>query len=295
MQAELLLDAKATLGEGPAWDERAQTLYWVDILGKRVHAWKDGRDDFLQLDEFVGCVAPRRDGGLVAALHASIWTLRLAQGDALDLVAGKQTLIARVTEPATNRFNDGKCDPAGRLLAGSMDMGEKLPTGKLYSLTAGHAPRTLLDGVCISNGLAWSPDYKIFYHIDTPTRQVRAFDYDLETGDIANPRLAVEVPAEMGWPDGMTSDMDGKLWIALWDGSRVVRWDPVTGKKEAEIAVPAPHTSACVFGGPRRDILFVTSARVGLDESALEANPLSGGLFQIQTQTQGMPTFTFAG
>ncbi|MEW6027984.1 MAG: SMP-30/gluconolactonase/LRE family protein [Chloroflexota bacterium] len=287
MQAELLLDAQAILGEGPAWDEKNQTLYWVDILGRRVHAWKDGDDNFLQLDEFVGCVAPRREGGLVAALHASFWTL--------DLVAGKQALLASVTELATNRFNDGKCDPAGRLLAGTMDMNEKASSGNLYSLEAGKQPRKLLNNIRISNGLAWSPDHRIFYYIDTPTRQVRAFDYDLDTGNIANPRVVIEVPAEMGWPDGMTSDLEGNLWIALWGGSRVSKWDPLTGRKEAEIRIPAPHVSSCVFGGPRRDILFVTTARVGLDESALAKYPLSGGMFQIQTQTEGMPTFEFAG
>lgn len=287
MQSGLLFDANANLGESPAWDEKTQTLYWVDILAKRVHAWKDGRDDFLQLDEFIGCLAPRRDGGLVAALHASFWTLGLA--------AGKETFLASVNEPATNRFNDGKCDPAGRLLAGTMDMGEKAASGALYSLAAGQSPRKLLDGVRISNGLAWSPDYKIFYYIDTPTRQVRAFDYDLDTGNISNPRVVVEIPSEMGFPDGMTSDMEGRLWIALWGGSRVSKWNPLTGRLEAEIAIPAPHVTACVFGGPRRNILYVTSARVGLDESALAANPLSGALFQIQTQTTGMPTFEFAG
>ncbi len=210
MQAELLLEAKAILGEGPAWDEKTQTLYWVDILAKRVHAWKEGRDDFLQLDEFVGCVAPRRDGGLVAALRTSFWTL--------DLTTGTQALLASVSEPDSNRFNDGKCDPAGRLLAGTMDMDEKSASGNFYSLEAGKPPRKLLDGIRISNGLAWSPDHKIFYYIDTPTRQVRAFDYDLETGNISNPRVAVEIPPGMGFPDGMTSDMEGRLWIALWGG-----------------------------------------------------------------------------
>ena len=285
MQTELLLEAQAILGEGPAWDEKSQTLYWVDILAKRVHAYKDGHDDFLQLDEFVGCVAPRRDGGLVAALHASFWTL--------NGVAAKETLLASVSEPAANRFNDGKCDPAGRLLAGTMDMDEKSPSGNLYSLEAGKQPRKLLDGIRISNGLAWSPDYKIFYYIDTPTRQVRAYDYDLDTGNISRPRVVVEIPSEMGFPDGMTSDMEGRLWIALWGGSRVSRWNPLNGQKEAEVFVPALHVTSCVFGGARRDILYVTTARVGLDESALAQNPLSGALFQIQTQTEGMPTFEF--
>ena len=299
MQAELLLDARATLGEGPAWDAKTQTLHWVDILGKRVHAWKDGRDDFLQLDEFVGCVAPRRDGGLVAALHASFVTLDwdVVRSGTPHSQAGyhpaPRKLLASITEPATNRFNDGKCDPAGRLLAGTMDMEEKSASGNLYSLTSNSSPRLLLSGVRISNGLAWSPDHKIFYYIDTPTRQVRAFDYDLGTGDISNPRVVVDVPASMGWPDGMTSDMEGRLWIALWGGARVSRWDPATGRCEAEIPIPALQTSSCVFGGPRRDILYVTSARVGMDESALANYPLSGGVFQIQTQTEGMPTFEF--
>ena len=305
MQAELLLDSKATLGEGPAWDEKTQTLYWVDILAKRVHAFKDGHDDFLQLDEFVGCVAPRRTGGLVAALRASFATLdwRVERDGipfaeypfdfAQDKHSAPQSLLASVTEPASNRFNDGKCDPAGRLLAGTMDMEEKAASGNLYSLEAGKPPRKLLDGIRISNGLAWSPDYKIFYYIDTPTRQVRAYDYDLDTGNISNPLVVLEVPESMGWPDGMTSDMEGRLWIALWGGARVSKWNPLTGRKEAEIPVPALQTSACVFGGPRRDILFVTSARVGMDESALAQYPLSGGVFQIQTQTEGMPTFEF--
>jgi len=295
MRAELLLDSKAMLGEGPAWDAKTQTLYWVDILGKRVHIYKDGRDEFIQLDELVGCVAPRRDGGLVAALHASFVTLRPAQGDALSGRGHQQAFLASVSEPATNRFNDGKCDPAGRLIAGSMDMGESNPSGFLYSLESGKPPRKLLEGITISNGLAWSPDYKIFYYIDTPTRQVRAFDYDLDTGNISNPRVAVEIPASMGWPDGMTSDMEGRLWIALWGGARISKWNPASGKLEAEVAIPALHSSACVFGGPRRDILYVTSARKGMDESALAQYPLSGGVFQIQTQTEGMPTFEFAG
>lgn len=287
MRAELLLNAQASLGEGPAWDEKSGTLYWVDILGKRVHAWKDGWEDFLQLDETIGCLAPRREGGLAAALKDSIWFL--------DWTNGKRTMLASVSESPTNRFNDGKCDPAGRLLAGTMDMEEKAPSGALYSLTAGQSPRKLLDGLRISNGLAWSPDYRVFYHIDTPTCQVRAFDYDLETGEISNQRVAIEIPSGMGWPDGMTSDREGSLWIALWGGSRISRWNPATGKQEVEIAIPAPHVTACVFGGPQRNTLFVTSARTGLEEAVLAEYPLSGGVFQIQTQTEGMPTFSFAG
>ena len=285
MQAGLLLDAKATLAESPAWDESTQTLYWVDIRGKRIHAWKDGRDESILLDETIGCIAPRRDGGLVAALRASIVTL--------DRFAPESTLIARVPDPASNRFNDGKCDPAGRFLAGTMDDAEQVTSGVLYSFESGQPPRRLFDGIRIANGLAWSPDYKTFYYIDTATRQVRAYDYDLDSGNVSNPRVAIQVPESMGWPDGMTSDMEGKLWIALWGGAKVARWNPLNGQLEAEVSVPALQTSSCVFGGPRRDVLYVTSARVSMDVSALETYPHSGGLFQIQTQTEGMPTFEF--
>ena len=137
MQAELLLDAKAVLGEGPSWEEKSRTLYWVDILQKRIHAWKDGMDEFLQLDEFVGCVVPRQNGGLVATLKDSIWTL--------DITGGKQAQLAAVRETIDNRFNDGKCDPAGRLLAGTMNLDETSPTGNLYSLETGKQPKTPSD------------------------------------------------------------------------------------------------------------------------------------------------------
>jgi sugar lactone lactonase YvrE len=287
MNAELLLDAQATLGEGPAWDARTRTLYWVDILGKCLHAYRDDRDDVRQLDDYLACIAPRRDGGFVAALRASVVTMKGRD-------VGLQRLY-EIDEPATNRFNDGKCDPAGRLLAGTMDMNEKAASGNLYSFETGRPARKLLGGVRISNGLAWSPDHKTFYYIDTPTRQVRAYDYDIETGSIAHARVVIEVPESMGWPDGMTSDMEGRLWIALWGGAQVARWDPLSGRLEAQVAVPALQTSSCVFGGPRRDVLYVTSARVGLDEAALAHYPHSGGLFRIQTGTEGMPTFEFAG
>jgi sugar lactone lactonase YvrE len=265
----------------------------VDIRGKRIHAWKDGHDESILLDETIGCIAPRRDGGLVAALRASIVTIDwgvlrngIPQSSNPAGYHPAPQLLARVPDPATNRFNDGKCDPAGRFLAGTMDDAEQVTSGNFYSFETGKPPRRLFNGIRIANGLAWSPDHKTFYYIDTATRQVRAYEYDVDSGNISNPRIAVEVPESMGWPDGMTSDMEGKLWIALWGGAKVARWNPLNGQLEAEVAVPALQTSSCVF--------YVTSARVGMDESALAKYPLSGGLFQIQTQIQGMPTFTFA-
>jgi sugar lactone lactonase YvrE len=281
MQVELLFDARAELGEGPFWDVRTQTLHWLDVLKKRIYA---GSDLLAQLDEFVGCAAPRRDGGFILALKNSLVDLKPD--------SAKPTLLASVSEPVHNRFNDGKCDPAGRFLAGSMDHNEVEASGALYSYN-GKTVTTLLTGIRISNGLTWSPDHKTFYYIDTPTRQVTAFDYDLATGQIAEPRAAVRIPDGMGWPDGMTSDTDGNLWIAMWGGAQVTKWDPRTGQLLEQIPVPALQSSSCIFGGADLNELYITSARKGMSEADLQKYPLSGGLFKVVTKVTGMPTFEF--
>jgi sugar lactone lactonase YvrE len=287
MNAELLLDAKARLGEGPAWDAKTQTLYWVDILEKRIYA---GTQLLAQLDDLIGCLAPRRNGNLIIALSG-------AEGRAsfvdFEIGSSQQTVLYTWKESATNRINDGKCDPAGRFIAGTMDMNEKDPTGTVYSFD-GKNTRPLFSGVTISNGLAWSPDHKTFYYIDTPTHEVRAYDYDVNAGVVANPRVAVRVPDAMGWPDGMTSDMQGNLWIALWGGAAVTCWNPNTGQLLEQVLVPALQPSSCVFGGKAMNELFVTSARKDMSETDLTKYSLSGGLFKVETKVEGMPTFEFS-
>ena len=282
MQTELIFDAKALLGEGPAWDSKTQTLYWVSILEKRVYA---GTRILAELDEFVGCLAPRKNGHLILGTRFSFVDL--------DPDSGQLTVLTTLdSEPPTNRLNDGKCEPAGRFLAGTMDMNEKDPVGTLYSFDGNQAV-PLLNGVTVSNGLAWSPDYKTLYYIDTPTREVRSFDYDIATGQIANPRVAIRAGESLGWLDGMTSDMEGNLWIAMWGGAQVTKWNPNTGELLERIPVPALQTSACVFGGRDMNELYITSARVGMSEDELKKYPLSGGLFKVVTKTEGMKTFEF--
>lgn len=281
MQAELFFDAKAVLGEGPAWDEKTQTLYWVDILNKRIYA---GKELLAELDEFIGCLAPRKNGNLILGKRASFVDF--------DLSSSQQTVLTALNESATNRVNDGKCDPAGRFIAGTMDMNEKDPTGSVYSFD-GKSARTLFRNVTISNGMAWGRDYKTFYYIDTPTCEVRAYDYDLKSGEIANRRKAFDVPQSLGWADGMTSDVQGNLWIAMWGGAQVTRWNPKTGQLLERIPVPALQSSCPVFGGKDRNELYVTSARVGMSEADLNKYPLSGGLFKVVTKYEGMPTFEF--
>jgi sugar lactone lactonase YvrE len=286
MKAELLLDAKATLGEGPAWDAKTQTLYWVDILEKRIYA---GTELLAQLDDFIGCLAPRQNGNLILALSGDEGRASFVD---LEVDTLRETVLATLTESPSNRINDGKCDPAGRFIVGTMDMNEKDPTGTVYSFD-GKNSRPLFGGVTISNGLAWSPDHKTFYYIDTPTREVKAFDYDITTGEIANPRVAIRIPGQMGWPDGMTSDTGGNLWIAMWGGAEVTQWNPHTAQLLGRVSVPALQTSSVVFGGRNMNELFITSARVGMSETSLNTFPLSGGLFRVETHMEGMPSFEF--
>jgi sugar lactone lactonase YvrE len=287
---ELVLDAHADLGEGPAWEPRTGSLYWVDIHAGHLHIFSplEGTDRLIDVGEFLGCAAPRDAGGLVLGLRSGFATLDLSTEKLTRLVNPEPHLPG-------NRFNDGKCDLAGRFLAGTLNDAEIKASGSLYSLAPDGALKTLITGTRVSNGLAWSPDTLTFYYIDTPTRTVMAYDYDLTTGENANPRPAIFIPPEMGWPDGMTSDTEGMLWVALWGGAKLTRWNPATGQLVAEIPLPAFNVSSCTFGGPDLTDIYVTSARKGMSAAQLAEYPLSGGLFRIRTKIQGMPTFEFRG
>jgi sugar lactone lactonase YvrE len=290
MQPELILDAHTDLGEGPAWDMTANRLTWVDIRAGDLHIYRpqENTNVPISLGEPVGCAAPCQNGDLIVGLKSGFATYNLSTNALTRLVNPEPHLQG-------NRFNDGKCDPDGRFLAGTMDVAEEEASGSLYSYSPQGMLKTLLTEVRISNGLTWSPDSKTFYFIDTPTRQVTAFDYDLPSGSITNPRPVVTVPPGLGWPDGMTSDAEGMLWVAMWGGAKLTRWNPATGQLLESIPFPALNISACIFGGKNLTDLYITSARKGMSSDQLTAYPFSGGLFRLQTNIQGMPTYKFAG
>jgi sugar lactone lactonase YvrE len=284
MLPELYIDARATLGESPAWDAKTQTLYWVDVLERHIYA---GAKCLLQLDDYIGCLAPRREGGLI-----------LAQRRGFRIVLPDMKTVKKLPsprgEPDHNRFNDGKCDPRGRFLAGTMDGNEKEDSGTLYSLSPEGQARKLLTHVRISNGLAWSPNGKILYFIDTPSRQVMAFDYDLDTGKLMNARPLIKFDKSFGWPDGMTTDTDGNLWIAMWGGARISQV-AADGTLLAQFGVEAMNVTSCVFGGPNMNELFVTTALSGTDATTFRNFPHAGGVFRMETHVTGMPTYEFGG
>lgn len=285
---ELILNTQAFLGEGPIWDAARQQLYWVDIIAGHLHCFDPGsrQDQIIDVGQPLGCAAPTRSGRLILGLQNSLAILDPTNSHLTNIMYPESHLPG-------NRFNDGKCGPDGRFLVGSMDNAEVDASGSLYSLASDGTLQTLLSGIGISNGLTWSPDRTIMYFIDTPTRQVMAYDYDLASGDIANPRAVVSVPAEMGWPDGMTSDSNGYLWVALWGGAALSVWNPTNGALVEKIAIPAKNVTSCVFGGPRLEQLFITTARKGLDSADLAAFPASGGLFRVLTDVTGSPTFVY--
>ena len=288
MELERLTEP-VTLGEGPCWHADEQVLYWVDIFGKALHRFdpSTATDQHWDLGAFVGTVAPRASGGLVVALEDGFGHFEPETGtyEAWDAVEAN---------PST-RFNDGKCDPSGRFWCGSMDKSEEENLGTLYRMGPDRSVQSMVSPVGISNGLGWSPDETKMYYIDSPTRQIWVFDYDASTGAIENRRTLVELTEGEGWPDGMTVDADGNLWLAQWAGSCVTQRDPENGKVMQRIETPAPHTSACCFGGPELTDLYITSARKGFTESQLQEYPDSGCLFRIRLSTQGRPTFAYAG
>lgn len=286
----MIFDAKATLGEGPVWHPRYQWLSWVDIEeGKlHIHDPAGGVNRSWDIGGKIGAAVPRRSGGFVLATDSG---LQAFDPDS----AIRETLANPEKHIPDNRFNDGKCDARGRFWVGTMSMKKKPQSGALYVLDRDHSIRSVLERVTTSNGLDWSPDRSTMYYIDTPTMQVKAFDFDLVSGTIGHGRVAIQFPEGVGRPDGMTVDADGMLWIAHWDGGRVSRWNPADATLLEELLVPADRVTSCTFGGPKLDTLYITTARYGLDTVSLSRQPCAGGLFATSPGVCGLPAHEYAG
>lgn len=281
----------AILGEGAVWHPQRQSLFWVDILGRKIHETSlDSRSTLSRpVPQFIGALAPTRRGDLIVALQDGIHRY--------DLASFATTPFACPAEHTATgiRFNDAKCDPRGRLWAGTMALDESPKQGALYRFEADGQSRQMRTEVTVSNGLAWSRDHRTLYYIDSPTRTVQAFDYDLETGDLSRPRVAIDTSPVAGFPDGCTIDVEGHLWIAHWDGWCVSRWDPVHARLIETVPLPVARVTTCTFGGPKLDTLFITSAACKLSPAELKAQPEAGFVFAAQVGTSGFQTDIFAG
>jgi sugar lactone lactonase YvrE len=288
-EIDLVLDARAETGEGPVWDYRDQSLLWLDVTGGLVHRLDvvSGLDKSFEVGQHVGALALRSAGGLMLAVRGGFAGYALETGWLQPLAE---------TEAATpsNRMNDGKVDSAGRFWAGSMAYAEAGREGSLYRLDRDHSVTTMLTRLGISNGLGWSPDDRVMYHIDSLAGGVDAYDFSPQTGQIANGRRLVEVARDDGIPDGMTVDADGYLWVALWDGACVRRYRP-DGIFDRAIQLPVRQVSCCTFGGADLADLYITTAARGLSELELEEQPGAGGVFRCRPGVSGLATHPYEG
>lgn len=289
---DLVMDHFCLLGEGPIWDPSHKRILWVDILQGEIHQFSVINNDHqvMQVGQSVGAIALNTKGGLIAALQHGFAAIDL-DGKTIRMITNPESHLPN------NRFNDGKCDPAGRFWAGTMDdVAGKEGAGNLYVLHQDLSVSVKLENVTCSNGLAWSPDRSTFYYIDTPTRQVVSYGYNWQNGDIYNKNAIITIPAAEGYPDGMTIDAEGMLWIAHWDGWKVSRWDPSKGELLETILLPVSRITSCTFGGEQLEDLYITSASVGLSESQLKEQPLAGALFVIKNVgVKGSPAAYFPG
>ena len=287
---DLLLDARALLGESPFWHAAEARLYWVDIDGQTIHRTDPatGADESMALDQQVGCIAPRAGGGLVAAL-----------ADGCALIDGWGA-VPRAFGPAVladkpqQRFNDGCVDSAGRLWVGSLTSDKTNPAATLYRLDPDGTLTEILGGLGTSNGAAFSPDDRIFYHADTPTHAIRAYDFDPATGMIGEGRLFHQFELGNGRPDGAAVDAEGCYWSALWDGWRIVRLSPA-GELLRTIDLPVQRPTMIAFGGPDLKTAFVTSAGKNLTDDERKAQPHAGGVFSFRVDVPGLVQPMFRG
>jgi len=285
-----LWEAAAILGEGPLWSAREGALYWVDIKAPALHRYRpsDGDKTSWVMPERIGWVIERANGeGLVVGFKERGFAF-LTPGTMMPETIGQP-------EPdyPDNRFNDAKADAEGRIWAGTMDDNEREATGSLYRLDADLDWHRMDKGYGITNGPAFSPEGRTLYHTDTAAGTIYAFDLTAR-GRLENKRVFVTIPEGDGYPDGMTCDVEGYLWVAHWGGWRITRFAP-DGGIDRVIEMPVSQVTSCTFGGPDLDRLYITSAAIGLEGERLERQPLAGGLFEFVPGVKGLPAGMFAG
>lgn len=286
--ATLEYKVNSKLGEGALWNYKTQEFYWVDIEGKTLNIYnpKTKTNKVIKTPSRVGTVVPYTKQQAVVALEDGIYKINLENGDLKQI----SNVESDITE---NRFNDGKCDPKGNLWVGSMHLKESLPNANLYKVEPNGVTTKMVDSVTISNGIVWSKDTKKMYYIDTPSKSIKSYDYDIETSTISNEKIAVNIPESLGYPDGMTIDENDTLWVGLWNGNAVAQFDPKTGELISKIEVPAHNVTACAFGGENLDILYITTSTNDMTEEERKKYPLAGSIFKYKPGIKGVPAFFF--
>ncbi|WP_063005839.1 SMP-30/gluconolactonase/LRE family protein [Nocardia salmonicida] len=268
------------LGECPTWDSRTERLVWVDILKSHIHSFDptSGMVESTTTHQHVGAAKPRRDGGLV---------VNLRDGVGVYNTDGQFRWIHHAPVPG-RRGNDAAVAPDGVLWAGTMRYDEASGGGTLTRTTPEGDTMTVLDDVTVSNGIGWSPDARRMYYIDSPTRRIDVFDYN--DGHLFNRRTLVEIEPGRGYPDGLTVDADGAIWVALWDGAALHRYSP-SGRLDRTVPLPTSRPTACAFGGRTLTDLYISTASAG----PVAPNPWDGSLLVIPGAGNGLPQLAYPG
>ncbi len=291
IEAEPLVRKRTSLGESAFWNIKNNTLLWVDINNCTIFMFDPatGQNREFRLNQMVGTVVSGKKNGIVAALQDGIYTV--------DFDAGKvEKLVSIEAHMNDTRFNDGKCDPAGRFWAGTMSMARPKKPGTLYRIDPNHSVHPMIQNVSTSNGLLWTSDSRTMFYSDTPTRNIDAFDYNIETGSISNRRSVVRIPEAFGGADGMAIDANDNIWAAHYGGGCVRCWNPKTGKVLETVKIPgARNVTSCSFGGPDLKTLYITTASQNMSEQELKDYPNSGFLFAASVTVDGKLFFEFAG
>lgn len=286
-QVEVAARGADRLGECPLWDERERMLWWVDSRWPALKRFDPATGAVMMqvLPEVVGSIAFRDRGGLLAATKSGLHLLD-GSGGALEPMANPEAHLPE------NRFNDGRCDRAGRFWAGTMCDARRDPAGSLYRFDADFACTKLRNAIIIPNGLAFSPDNRTMYFADTNRHTIWAWDYDLASGAATKERVFADTGE--GRPDGSCVDADGGLWNAQYGGGRLVRYTP-TGKVDRVVDVPVANPTCCAFGGDDLGTLYVTTATQRLSPEDLAQQPLAGSLLALRPGVKGLPEGRFAG
>lgn len=283
-----VIPQSAFLAESPHWLDDGRSLLWVDILAPSVNVSNLATGDTrtTPLGELVGVVVPRTSGGFIAATQSGFRTL--------DLPGGEMQPIAAPLHMSGRRFNDGKCDAAGRLWAGTLAIDAAPERGALYRLDTHGVLDEIESGFHICNGLGWSPDNTRFYLADSGRRTIYVYDYDLDTGTVTNKQVFARFADADGMPDGLAIDAQGHVWCAMWDGWAIKRFAP-DGTLVRSIDLPVPRPTNLAFGGPQLRTLYITTARIRLSATQLAAAPLSGSLLALEVDVAGTPVGGYGG
>ncbi|MDP2042929.1 MAG: SMP-30/gluconolactonase/LRE family protein [Algoriphagus sp.] len=279
------ISSQCYLGEGPLWIADLGCFFWVDIEKGNLHRYHltSEKLEIRHFPHYLAVVLKGQNGKLILGLDRKlVW---------YDWETEEIEKLCEVeTNQPLHRFNDGKVDFKGRIWIGTLSTKFTEGAGSLYRIDSKLKPEVQLNNLTISNGMAWTEDQDTFYFIDTPTRKIQEFLFDPATGEIRFRRVAVEIPEDLGFPDGMCIDREGMLWVAHYGGSGVYRWNPQTGKLQDKIELPVPHVTSCCFGGENLDVMLITTAQENMTESDLKKYPQSGDVFLVKMEVGGFET-----